>query len=199
MIWTFEAKPYRDIAGREIYQPSRNEKGRKPARSFFMHQDRGLLDPVETANSRTNQHTGATLFLRRIGAVFGIVDGLLGCRDRVYDEIVYAPLFLAVDPLIGIEASVGTIASRNVAGDPRRQIIHLEAGDRPCPGSSFQETGPGSFNTAAERRDQAESCDNHTTHLNHPRLRNAGIKMPMRRSALGLFNEFDGKIGRAHV
>ena len=51
MIGALEAVLDRDIARREIDQPSRNEERRHAARTFFLEHERGLGDPFDPADT----------------------------------------------------------------------------------------------------------------------------------------------------
>src|SRR5258708_15266304 len=111
-------------------QRSGKEEWRKFSRAFFVHKDRSLLDPVQPADPRADEHTSAFPFLFGFRLVAGIGDGLLRRSDAVSDEVVDTPLILAIDPLVRIVAAVRPIAPRHVAGNPACKIIDLELRDR---------------------------------------------------------------------
>ena len=66
-----------------------------------MQQHRGFLDAGKPADARTDQHAGAVAFFFGLRLPAGIRHRLPGGGQAEDDEIVHAPLFLGIDPLIG--------------------------------------------------------------------------------------------------
>src|SRR5262245_44586764 len=109
--------------------------------------------------------TGAHLVVvgRRLPAC--ILERLARGTHGEDDEIIDLALFLRLHPLVGIEAAVRAIATRNLTGDLRRQIGNLEGLDAPCPAVAVDEALPGRLDAASERCHHAEPCDDDASHL----------------------------------
>ena len=140
-----------------------------------MDQDRRILDPRQPADAGADQNASAATLLLGLRLPSRIGDRLLGGGKTEGDEIIDPPLFLGIDPLIGIETAVAAIATRNIAGDFGRQIVRAEFGDRPRAGFAGEKARPGFFNTASKRCDEAKASDNDTTHGDMDRSRRSGL------------------------
>jgi len=171
MVRSLVLESDRGVAGNQVDQPARNEERRDLPRPFFVQQDRAFLDAGKTADARTDHHAGAAALFLVLGLPAGIGHRLL-CRSQpVHDEIVDPPLFLGVDPGVGIEGSVRAVAAHDIAGNLRRHAVRRKLGDRARAGPSGEQPGPSFFDAAGERRYQPQSGDNDSTHLDGWRLR----------------------------
>jgi hypothetical protein len=109
-----------DIAGSEVDDPARNEKGRDPARALLIERDGCIVDAPNAADAGPDQDARRDLVLVGLGLPAGIVEGLLGSRDGVDDEGVDLALILRVHPLVGM---IGPFAaSRDLACDLAGEI-----------------------------------------------------------------------------
>ena len=89
---------------------------------FSASSERGLLDALQPADAGADQHAGGDLVLVAVGMPAGVVERLLGRRERVDDEVVDLALILGLHPLVGIKGALGTVAARHGAGDLTAQI-----------------------------------------------------------------------------
>ncbi len=67
VIRPLEAEPDGDVARGKIDQPARNEERADALRAFFGHEQGGLLDALQAADARADQHARAVLLVGGLG------------------------------------------------------------------------------------------------------------------------------------
>ena len=67
MVRALEPMLDRDIAGGEIDQAPGNEERADAPRALLGEEQRGLLDALQAADARADQHAGADLILMAVG------------------------------------------------------------------------------------------------------------------------------------
>src|SRR6516165_793168 len=165
VIGPLQAVRNRHISRRQVDQTAGDEERRHAPRPSLLQYDGSFGNAGETSDTGPDHHAGARLFVvaRRLPA--RILERLARGAHGEDDEIIDLALLLRLHPLVGIEAAVRAITTRNLAGDLRRQIGHVEALDAPCPAIAVDETLPGRLNAASERRHHAEPCDDDASHI----------------------------------
>ncbi len=113
-----------------------------------MHQDRAILDSRQPADAGADQNAGTIAVFLGPGLPAGIHHRLFGGGQAIDDEIIHAPLFLGINPLVGIEGPGRAVTMRNLASDLCRQILGLEFGDGTGAGLAGQKGGPAFLHTA---------------------------------------------------
>ncbi len=89
---------------------------------------------------------------------------LLGGRQSVDDEIIHAPLFLGIDPLVGIEAAVAAIAARHLTGDAVGRSSVLNLRDQAGAGLAGEQARPGLLDATSQRRDKTQARNDDPAH-----------------------------------
>src|SRR5262249_47578215 len=134
----------------------------------------------KTADPRSDQDTGGDLVLVAGGLPARIVECLLRRANRKDDEVVDFALLLRLHPLIWIEPAVRAVATRDLAGNFRRQVGDIERLDASRSALTIDQAPPCRLDAACERRDHAEPGDNHTSHAATPWPHRANIIFPLR-------------------
>jgi hypothetical protein len=140
-----------------------------------MHQNGCSLDSLQAADTRADQNAGAAALLFVAGHESRIGHRLLRGGQAEDDEIVDPALLLGIDPLIGIERAVTSVAQRNTAADARRQVVDFELGDRSRAGLTCEQPRPCLFNAASKRRDETQTGDDDSTHIRGVGAQHSGL------------------------
>src|SRR3954468_4501972 len=164
MVWALQAVLDGNVTRGEIDQATRNEEWRHTARSPLFQRDGRVGDAFDAANAGADHDPGADLVLVRCRLPAGIVHGLGGGAHRKHDEFVDLALLLRLHPLVGIVGAVGTIASRNLAGDLRRQISDFEFLDFARATLAGDQALPCRLDAATKRGHHPHPCDDYAAH-----------------------------------
>ena len=164
MIGSLQTVGDRHIAGCEIDEAAGNEERRDPARSAFLEHQSGFRNPADTTDARSDHDAGRDLLFIGFGRAIRIRNRLMRRAHRIDDERVDLALLLRLHPIVRIVSASGTVATRNHAGDLRRQIGHVERID--LAGSAFgrDEALPGGLDPAPERCNHSQSGNDNTSH-----------------------------------
>ena len=177
VIRPLEAIANAHLPSGQIDQRARNKERRHPARPAFFDQKGGFGDSLKPANPRSDHHTGAQAALRILGFPLGIADGLLGCGNRIENEIIYFAPLARGQNRIRVEAILAAIAKGHFAGVFCRDIAGIKACD--CSRTRFpgKQAPPGGFYPAGKRRHHSKTCDNNSAHC--CALLQGGVLRPM--------------------
>src|SRR5262245_49856123 len=165
MVGPFQAVRNRYVARCEVNQATGNKERRDPPRPSLLKRDRGFCNAGKTADAGPDHHSRFDLVVMAGGLPTRIIERLARGAHRKDDEIVDLALLLRFHPMVGIEATVGAVATWNLTSDLRRQIGHVEILDAPRSAAAFDEAPPGRLDAASERRHHAEACDDDASHL----------------------------------
>ncbi len=159
-----ELMPDGDIAGGEVDQAPRNEKRADALRAFVGEQQRGLLDTLQAADTRADQHARCSAILIGFGVPAGVVERLLGGGHGVDDEIIDLALFLRLHPFVGIVGAVGVGAARNGTGDLAANVRNVELSDPARAAFARDQSLPTRLDAASERRNHAKASNDDAPH-----------------------------------
>ncbi len=155
----------RNVAGREIDQPSGNEERRDAPRPTFMQRDARFDDSADAADSGPHQHAGRVLIFVALRMPASARQSLIGGSHREDDEIVDLALLLRLHRQVGVEGAVGTVAARNHPCDLAGKIVDLEAGDAYSTVFTRLEPCPSGLDAAPERRHHTHAGDDDAPHV----------------------------------
>src|ERR1700753_416407 len=165
MVGALQAMLDRDVTGRQIDQPARNEERRDLARPALLQQQRGVGDAGKAADAGADHGAGGAAVLFGGGMPVGIVERLARRAHREHDEGVDLALVLRLHPLVGIERAVAALAAWNHAGDTAGEIGDVERIDQPGAALAVEDTLPARFNAATEWRHHPEARDHNPPHV----------------------------------
>ncbi len=154
----------RDIPRRQVDQAARDEEWRHAARTALLEHDRSFGDARQSADARSDHHTGGDLVVVRDGLPACVIERLLRGAHGEDDEIVDLALLFRLHPLVGIEAVVRAVAARHLAGDLAGQIGHVEGLDSPRAALAGDQPLPRRLYAASQRRHHAEPRDDDAPH-----------------------------------
>src|SRR5262245_4442375 len=181
VVGAFEAVLDRHIAGRELDDAAGHEERRHAPRSALFEHHTGIGDAARAADAGADEHAGDDLVIVALRFPAGVVERLLGRAHRIDDELVDLALLLWLHPLVAVVGAVGAVAARDLSGDARGQVGHVDALDARHPALPGGETLPGVLDAATERRHHAETRDDHTPHVPLPSLARQSYVLPPRR------------------
>src|SRR5215203_4224366 len=154
----------RDVARGEVDEPTRDEERRDAPRALLVQRDRGVIDAADAADAGADENAGGILLVGGLRLPRRILQRLGRGGHRVDDERIDLALLLRLHPLVGIEAAVGAVAARDLAGDPAGEVGGLEALDLRAAAFTGEEPLPARLGAAAERRDHSDARDDDPPH-----------------------------------
>src|SRR6516225_6996412 len=165
MVGTFEPVLNRDITCGKIDQASRNEERAHPARPLLSQKERGLLDALQAADARADEHAGADLVLVGCGLPARVGQRLLGRAHGIDNKVINFAQLLRLHPIACIEGAVAAVATCYLAGDLAGEVGDVEVLDALGGIVACRQTLPRDLDPAAARRKETEACDDNTSHL----------------------------------
>src|SRR5256886_14106291 len=142
VVGPFQAMRNRHISRCEIDQPAGNEERRHPPRSLLLQHYRRSGKAGSPADPRADHHSRFDLIGVAQGLPACIIERLARGAHGENNEIVDLALLLWFHPLVGIEAAIRAVATRNLTSDLRRQIGDVESFDAPGPALTLDEALP---------------------------------------------------------
>ena len=117
VVRAFEPVLDRDVARGEVDDPARDEERRDAPRALLVERDRGVIDAADAADAGADENAGGILLVGGLRLPRRVLQRLGRGGHRVDDEGIDLALLLRLHPLVGIEAAVGAVAARDLAGD----------------------------------------------------------------------------------
>ncbi|MDH6635747.1 UNVERIFIED_ORG: hypothetical protein M2438_000922 [Methylobacterium sp. SuP10 SLI 274] len=152
MIRALQPMLDRNLPRGEVNDSAGNEEGRDAPRTLLVEGHGGVVDRADAADARTDQDAAGLLIRVGFRMPVGIVERLAGSGHGIDDERIDLALLLGLHPQIGIEGAVGAVAEGQRAGDPAREVVGLERGDRGGSAVTGDEAAPGMLDAATQRR-----------------------------------------------
>src|SRR5262245_5736158 len=165
MVGALEAVLNRHIARREIDDAARHKERRHAPRPALLEHHAGIGNAARATDAGAHEYARHDLVVIALRLPAGVVERLLGRAHRIDDELVDLALLLRLHPLVGVVGAGRAVAARDLAGDARRQVRHIDAFDARYAGLPANEPLPSVLDAAAERRDHAETRDDYTPHV----------------------------------
>jgi len=151
LVWPLGAVAHGDLAGSQIDDCRRNEKGRDLPRAAFDQVGMFALDDVESTDARADVHAHAFVVLR-CDFQAGLFQRFVGGRDGEVDEPRHLLDFFFLDVIERVEVL-------DVGGDLAGEIGDVEAGNPPNAALPGQQRFPHLLGGVAHATDQAEARD----------------------------------------
>ena len=164
VVRSLEAVADRDLAGGQVDQGGGDEEGADPARPSVMQRDRGIRDPLQAADAGADHDPGALPGVFVLGHPAGVLDRLLGGRDPIEDEVIDLAPVLRRHEMVGVEIALFDRTGRHLAGDPGRQVGHVEALDTLYPRLPRRQPFPDMGYPDAQGGHEADTGDDDSSH-----------------------------------
>src|SRR5262249_59533114 len=127
MVRTLEAVLDGDIARGKVDQAPRYEERAHPPRPLLGEQERSLLDALQSADARADQHAGADLVFVGGRLPVRIGERLLSRAHGIDYKVIDLALLFRLHPIAPIESAVVAVAPGGLAGDLAGKTLALQS------------------------------------------------------------------------